>query len=648
MGCLCKSKRLISLTCTLYGTTFRYGKAVKPSDLPGYPLAKYGFAESSSYYRPDYNGMAFRSQSQGPGPSRSSTNNPKPLFLPSNKTSRTQFQSYSPMGESAPPGMYGPDWETMSNSGGSNSRLSMSLSTSQLPSSSSFHSGHWHNGMMYDNDSRDSFSATNFNNNRSQGLLFRNDDKKEEGLQRSKSLSELNSRKNNNTEYSESRGDFKVPAHNLEKFSRTSTPIPATITRPTSSHDDASPSTEEDIHASPTSALGDHLKLTRKAKQNFSQEFDRDSKSEDVSGLSALGDFFHSTGDTGSSTSVKRSLSQEFDLGVNDDESVENLHKKMKTSHNEDVKVISSQSTDESHTGQSNGKANGEIRITVFKSHSIVADRSHSIAADQSSKDDMIKKSYSLYKCDFCHSTSRLSEEMQEHLVSSTHASASLYNARNTDDNCIQLLSIDTMFAVTNKQATGKPEDLGIYCPKCHRLFQDIFSCSVHCRHVHHLPTGLYCISPVVDKKSITISTEPKCLTCKSKFQSHKALHAHWRKTKSHFPEATSRIVNEPTIKYITAPCCDAKFQDLIAAKMHAVQHKRKGSVPGPTLTFQVTEMMSVKDEELPLFDIIDESKNAKFELEILMKMEEYFRKEQEISRQRRVKQAIKDLKSFV
>ena len=190
---------------------------------------------------------------------------------------------------------------------------------------------------------------------------------------------------------------------------------------------------------------------------------------------------------------------------------------------------------------------------------------------------DVFRNTFLLYKCDFCLTTASSYVEINDHLISTQHFSASLYNARNISSG-IELVSIAKMLAVKN--TFSKSSILVVACPECKDMFEDIFMCALHAKYTHGGINGFYSICPIVDHQTVKISTAPICLAedCNVTFVSHIFLHQHWNSRKAHHPLAGMGRESQHTFLIVICPFCHLTFRDnFIAAKMHAIRsHPRE------------------------------------------------------------------------
>ncbi|CAH1793083.1 unnamed protein product [Owenia fusiformis] len=212
-----------------------------------------------------------------------------------------------------------------------------------------------------------------------------------------------------------------------------------------------------------------------------------------------------------------------------------------------------------------------------------------------------------VYKCDFCDHMTRHYKEMDQHLKTKLHFSASQYKARKgegkTKENWI-LLNVRNKLAIKN--TTSNCESLVVVCPECFYVYSDIFVCGQHYTDVHGGVQGYYSICPLKQKQTCLIKadrTSPICTKCEQEFPKLKILKNHYKKFPDHLPYKESK----DSIFIFECPYCKKKFiNDFFNARSHLLdQHVHtngKKKTLGLTVktVAKITKAQSLPNQENP------------------------------------------------
>ncbi|XP_064621755.1 uncharacterized protein LOC135484327 [Lineus longissimus] len=143
-----------------------------------------------------------------------------------------------------------------------------------------------------------------------------------------------------------------------------------------------------------------------------------------------------------------------------------------------------------------------------------------------------------ILKCDYCEHDENVSNKlnMQSHLKSSRHYSASVYGVKKTGNN-VELLDVKKKLYVLERSALLKSHI--VRCPECGKIFCNVFQCGLHYR-VKHCQTDVmekYALAPVSGIKvaEYTALNITKCLVCNERFDSLNHLNRHEQR-RGHFP----------------------------------------------------------------------------------------------------------------
>ena len=187
---------------------------------------------------------------------------------------------------------------------------------------------------------------------------------------------------------------------------------------------------------------------------------------------------------------------------------------------------------------------------------------------------DNAQDTFMCFKCDFCDYDNPYGSQIEQHLQTAQHFSASSYHLY-FQDGQVYPTAVEKQLVFTNPEVKHVKEVA--VCVKCSDVFEDIFTCASHSKYSHNYPgRGCYALCPVVFEEKVICRKEPKCKHCRFTAQKHSALHSHWYREKHQpyiIPEANTMMI-------CMCPYCDKFFSsNFTMAKLHVLDVHRKGVV---------------------------------------------------------------------
>ena len=178
------------------------------------------------------------------------------------------------------------------------------------------------------------------------------------------------------------------------------------------------------------------------------------------------------------------------------------------------------------------------------------------------------------FKCDFCDYHNPYGSQIEQHLHTAQHFSASSYRLCSQDGQ-VYPTALEKQLVFTNPAAKYAKEVA--VCVKCSDVFEDIFMCATHSKYSHNFPgRGCYALCSVIFEEMVICGKEPKCTRCRFSAPKHNALHTHW-KHQNHQP---FRLAAVNTMMVCMCPYCEKFFySNFIMAKMHVLDVHGKGAV---------------------------------------------------------------------